>query len=347
MIRSNSTLRLVASILAAGLAGTLASASGAPAPPAHPAPVSTPHRISGPYTHANLTVFLIHGRGAGLGQEFLTLQEAMEQKLVVVHETGDVNELSVENLSPRLAIFIHAGDIVKGGRQDRTIPQDVLLPPKSGVVPLSSFCVEHGRWSQRGQEPAAAFNSSTDIVAGSEIKIAARKAADQGRVWQQVSRAQEALSAAAGNPVTAAESPSSLQLTLQNPQVQKTADRYIEALAAVGSREPSAIGCAFAVNGSIRSAEIYASPELFRKMWRKLLKSAAVEAMSGPQSTSSTLTAADVRAFLAAADAAAPESRNLSAREKLLTRETDKAVQFETLDRERKDASIHRSYVAK
>jgi hypothetical protein len=129
--------------------------------------------------------------------------------------------------------------------------------------------------------------------------------------------------------------------------VQKTADRYIQALAAVTDREPRAIGCAFAVNGSIRSAEIYASPDLFRKMWRKLLKSAAVEAMSAPQSISSSPTAADVRAFLAAADAATPESRNLSGREKLLTRETDKVVLFETLDRERKDASIHRSYVAK
>ena len=347
MARSIVSHTLAAPILAAGLALTLASASAAPPSLARSGPVPAPDRISAPHTHANLAVFLIRGRGAGLGQEFLTLQEAMERKLVVVHETGDVNELSVENLSPKLAVFIHAGDIVKGGRQDRTIPHDVLLPPRSGVVPLASFCVEHGRWSGRGQESAAAFNSSADMVAGSEIKIAARKAADQGQVWQQVSRAQEALSVTFGGTVAAPESPSSLQLTLQSPRVQKSADRYIQALAAVTDREPGAIGCAFAVNGRIRSAEIYASPELFRKMWGKLLKSAAVEAMSAPRSTSPPPTTAEVRAFLAAADAATPESRSLSGREKLLTRENDKAVLFETLDRERKDASIHKSYVAK
>jgi hypothetical protein len=253
----------------------------------------------------------------------------------------------VENLSPKLAIFINAGDIVKGGRQDRAIPQDVLLPPSSGVVPLSSFCVEHGRWSRRGAEPAAAFNSSTDMVAGRGLKIAARKAADQGQVWQQVSRAQEVLSARAGRSVAAAESPSSYQLTLQDPQVRRTTSGYVQALEAVQDREPGAIGCAFVVNGSIRSAEIYASPELFRKMWQKLLQSAAIEAMADAGPDSSSLTAADVRAFLVMADAATPETTELSAREKLLVRENERVVSFETLDRERKDASIHRSYVAK
>lgn len=346
MTRATLLPRLVVSTLTAGLAlatAPLAGARSVPASSAVPAP-----RISGPFVHDNLTVFLIHGASVGPKQEFLTLQEAMERKQVVVHETGNVNELSVENLSPRLAIFIHAGDIVKGGRQDRTIPQDVLLPPKSGVVPLSSFCVEHGRWSQRGQESAAAFGSANDMVVGNGLKIAARKAADQSRVWQEVTKAQEALSSRAGAPVAAAESPSSLQLTLQSPKVRKSADGYIQALSGAADKT-TIVGCAFAVNNTIRSAEVYASPELFRKMWPKLLKSAAIEATSGVTDIPirSTLTATDLRAFLASADGAAAESRELSKREKLVTRENEKALLFETQDKERKDATIHKSYVAK
>src|SRR5262245_47597870 len=44
----------------------------------------------GPYTHGNLEVFLIRGSGPDL--PMLTLQEAIEQKQVVVHETGSVNQ---------------------------------------------------------------------------------------------------------------------------------------------------------------------------------------------------------------------------------------------------------------
>jgi hypothetical protein len=305
-------------------------------------------RISGPLAHDNLQVFLIHGAAAAPGQKFLTLQEAMEKKQVVVHETGNVNELSVENLSPTLAIFIHAGDIVKGGRQDRTIPQDVLLPPSSGIVPLSSFCVESGRWSARGSEPAAQFNSSNDMLVGRGLKIAARKAADQSQVWAQVSKAQEALGSVAGAPVADAASPSSLQLTLQNPKVQKSAEAYVQALNAA-AKETDLVGCAFAVNGQIRSAEVYASPDLFRKMWPKLLKSAAVEATAGATDIPirSTLTSGDVRAFMTSANEAKEERRDLSARERLVTRENEKVLLFETQDRQKKDAVLHRSYVAK
>lgn len=42
------------------------------------------YRISGPFTHKNLTIFLIHGKNMMEGRSFLTLQEALEQKKAVV-----------------------------------------------------------------------------------------------------------------------------------------------------------------------------------------------------------------------------------------------------------------------
>jgi hypothetical protein len=116
-------------------------------------------RVSGPYEHGNLAIFLLHGKDRVAAADFLTLKEAMEQKLVVVHETGSVNELSVENLSKDRAVYIQYGDIVKGGKQDRTLQYDIVLSPSSGKVPLPSFCVEQGRWRARGGENVAAFQS--------------------------------------------------------------------------------------------------------------------------------------------------------------------------------------------
>ncbi len=130
-------------------------------------------RLSGPYTHGNLTVFLIHGEDQMKGRKLLTLDEALEQKKVVVHETKTVNKLAIENVSNE-EVFIQAGDIVKGGQQDRILALDLIVPPKSGIVPLDSFCVESGRWAMREGEAADKFESSKATASGKDLKSACR-----------------------------------------------------------------------------------------------------------------------------------------------------------------------------
>src|SRR5262245_40367088 len=127
-------------------------------------------RISGPFSHRNLSVYFVHGPSTP-GPAPLTLQEALEKKTVEVIETGSVNELKIRNKGDA-EIFIQSGDIVKGGRQDRVVTVSFLLPPKSGNVPLASFCVEHGRWGGRGKEDTARFSSSADLMPSREAKLA-------------------------------------------------------------------------------------------------------------------------------------------------------------------------------
>ena len=76
------------------------------------------YRLEGPFTHGNLTVFLVHGRDTIKGVTFITLQEALVQRKVVVRETRSVNELTIENVSTD-EVYVQSGDIVKGGAQDR------------------------------------------------------------------------------------------------------------------------------------------------------------------------------------------------------------------------------------
>src|SRR5262245_65451451 len=125
-----------------------------------PPPVAD-YTVSGPYTHKNLTIFLLHGSGQIQSRAPLTLQEAMKRKLVVVRETGDVNRLTIQNRSNQ-DVFVQAGDIVKGGQQDRTLALDLIVPPKSRRIPIDAFCVEHGRWSRRGDEAVTAFSASNN-----------------------------------------------------------------------------------------------------------------------------------------------------------------------------------------
>ncbi len=156
-----------------------------------PPPVAD-YAVSGPYTHKNLTIFLLHGAGQSQGPAPLTLQEAMKRKLVVVRETGDVNRLTIQNRSNQ-DVFVQAGDIVKGGQQDRVLALDLIVPPKSGRIPIDAFCVEQGRWNRRGDEAVTAFSASNNVLASKDLKIAAKAKGSQGDVWANVSKTQEKL----------------------------------------------------------------------------------------------------------------------------------------------------------
>jgi len=203
------------------------------------APSSDPARISGPVTHENLTVFFIHGTSEP-GKAPLTLEEALAKRAVEVRETGNVNQLEIEN-SGNEPVFIQAGDIVKGGQQDRTLMVSLLLPPKSGRIPIASFCVEQGRWSARGKEDVKTFASSSGHIPSRDMKIAMQappKAAEpvtnaatdpsrrgqtvlpragdetgrkQRAVWDGVSRLQKNLADKVGAPVAAPESMAAME----------------------------------------------------------------------------------------------------------------------------------------
>jgi ARG/rhodanese/phosphatase superfamily protein len=150
------------------------------------------YNVSGPYTHKNLAIFLLHGSGQSQSPAPLTLQEALKRKLVVVRETGDVNRLTIQNRSSQ-DVFVQAGDIVKGGQQDRVLALDLIVPPKSGRIPIDAFCVEQGRWSRRGDEAVTAFSVSNNVLASKDLKIAAKAKGSQGEVWANVSKTQEKL----------------------------------------------------------------------------------------------------------------------------------------------------------
>src|SRR5260370_479335 len=78
-------------------------------------------RLSGPYTHESLTVFLLHGKDQDQ-RDYLTLDQGLDKKLVVVSEKKNerVNELVIENKSDRY-LFLQEGDRLQGGKQDRII----------------------------------------------------------------------------------------------------------------------------------------------------------------------------------------------------------------------------------
>ena len=304
-------------------------------------------QITGPYTHENLSIFLVHGSKNAASGKLLTLQEAMDQQKVSVYETGQVNELSIENRSS-IDVYIQSGDIVKGGRQDRVLTLDIILPAHSGKIPISAFCVEHGRWTRRGNEESAQFSSSTQSLPARSLKIAVREDKDQSKVWEEVAKTQTKLSAgSAGYARAMAQSPSptSMQLALENKAVAEQTSAYVQSLARIIEGRGDVVGYAYAINGKLNSAEIYSSHDLFLRMWPKMLQASAAEAVGERNGNSAAPPdAKSVNATLAAADRGQQVAKDNTGRVSVIKKTSDKVVLFEAHDR---DETVHKSYVVK
>ncbi|SEL70779.1 hypothetical protein SAMN04487910_3125 [Aquimarina amphilecti] len=251
----------------------------------------------------NLTLFMITGEEKISGDIYKTLSEAMNTREVTVKETGNVNQLLLDNNSDDY-IFIHSGDIVKGGKQDRTISYDVIIPPKAKNVELQSFCVEQGRWRQRGNETLSSFASNTKMLSSRELKLAARHEKNQSKVWgkvaEQKDRLNDNLSRKNGKTVNVANNASntSLQLALESDELDSAKKEYYNKFKDL-IKTNNVIGYAYAINGEIYGVEIYNNQHLFKNLWDKILESVIVEAISEEKDVDhkSSCSIADVQTF--------------------------------------------------
>jgi hypothetical protein len=334
-----------------------------------PALAETSQRLSGPHVHQNLAVYFIHGESAA-GAVPLTLDEALAMGKVQVLETGQVNELKIENTGGE-EVFIQAGDIVKGGRQDRVLMVSLLLPPHSGALPISSFCVEAGRWSGRAGEDDKRFTSAAEAMPSRQalLAMAAPKssadpapveginrksrnvdgaASTQQQVWDSVAKTQDSLAVNIGAPVRAEQSATSLQLSLENAKLKEARASFVAAIDQAGRKDGDVVGFVAAINGTPVSANVYPSNGLFRKVWAKQLAAVVTEAIgqkAGAATASAAPSAVEVQAFLAAAERGKAEARATTAGMSQETRDGDKALYSEA--RAPGGRWLHKGYLAK
>lgn len=307
--------------------------------------------ISGPFAFENLSVFILHGNGNGHGlpENLLPLSEALEKKIAVVYETGQVGQLEVENLSGHFEVFIQAGDVVKGGRQDRTLGVDLIVPCMSGKIPVPSFCVESGRWHRRGGEDAGTFGESRHTLSSRKLRTSVRVMADQAEVWRSVEEDQARLSQNLGASVHADASATSYQLSMEDKRLKKAQQRYRKVLTGAGTTADDTAGAVFVVNGVVSNGEFYSSRGLFRKLWPRLLDAAIVEAISESSAASVTqsVSVADVEKWIRDLEAA-PDVDPAAGQETvhMRRRATEKAVMFETLHPRQPATWVHRSYLS-
>ncbi len=354
------------------------------------------HRTLGkPRVFRNLTLIPVYDAAARPTDSYLTLDEGLKLKQVSVKEAkegGDVNTLYVTNASKK-PLYLMGGEVVLGGQQDRTLGRDTIVPPGSKAVPVTVFCVEHGRWTGRSE-----FDQSAPTVASAQIRasaqngefyaareaaaappaLAGQAAADpsnaaplamgnvrplasgariqsrSGRInsaaangtygdvtaragrSNHVSDAQQKVwdSVARKNAKLKTESSTGSYrraLTLAGGDALKSVPAYVTALAGSLGSDPHLVGVVAAVNGKVVAADTFGEPALFQKLWPKLLRSYAsdaVESASEDTKKIAAATAGQAKDFLITATDAKSKIENKSDVGSTVRYESSQAVTF-------------------
>ena len=271
------------------------------------------YTLLSPIRSGNLTVFPVVASKSYDTGEFLTLDEGLRTGDVVVTEAGqaqglirrrhprdpgiyhpvrdaEVNRLVLVNNSKRPLLLL-AGEIVTGGKQDRVIGKDRIVPAESDPVDLSVFCVEPGRWvaangkyefngggigggwrSARRSRGAQQGDGREESAAGmgQRSQFAASHGGDRGGERERLPRSIR---------------PRPMPRVMDNKEVQKKVDSVAEPVQRNYEsvirqlREKNAVGVVVAVNGEVVWADLFASTQLLQKYWPKLVRSYATEAV--------------------------------------------------------------------
>jgi len=275
-------------------------------------------QVLDPITRGNLSIYPVVSALKVDTSELLTLEDGLASGAVRIAERGElqgalrrrrpeqewprpvepspyvgasVNELVLVNSSSRPLILL-AGEVVSGGKQNRIIGTDVVVPPHSEPLPLTVFCVEHGRWSEGG----GGFGSAK-AMAHPGIRKEAQVSHSQQGVWDSVSRsvAQLGASAPTGSYVDALESPKAKREFEQFASSFQT-DYERELREKIRGRD--AVGVVVAINGELVWSDVFPNDDLFLKYWPKLLRSYVLEAEGSGREVKNVPSAKQALAYL-------------------------------------------------
>jgi len=224
-------------------------------------------RVEEPETHASLSLFPISVSAAKVPAVDLTLTQAVKQGLFEVGELegSEVNRVRVRNRAKE-PVFIMAGEMLRGGKQDRIAGDDLIVPARSSLT-IPVFCVEHGRWA--GRESGFTVGHS---LAGAAVRGAGARGG-QGAVWSRVEEQQKALRAPSAT--------GALRSVHDSEAVREQMKPYLRALSGLPDEHRRAVGIVAVVGDEIIAADLFSSRTLFQTMWPDLLEAYVIDALEG------------------------------------------------------------------
>ncbi len=231
------------------------------------------------------------------------------------YRSDEVNTLVLVNNSDKPLLLL-AGEIVTGGKQDRVIAKDRIVPAGSEPIDLGVFCIEPGRWTASSDTFGASGKTSAhSFMVQPSVREKAMVAKDQQEVWNSVRGSINQMEVAAapsssssmdvgsGSGYYRSMGTTSYARVMENSSVSAKVDE--EAASVMKAREQviaqlrkeGAIGVVVAVRGEIVWADLFADTDLLSRYWTKLVRSYAAESLT-ESGNHAAPTVADAQHFL-------------------------------------------------
>ncbi len=254
--------------------------------------------VAEPIEAGGLQVFGLYWE-APAGLSYRTLDEAVAAGTLEVTEVsagGSVPQLKVHNKDCQ-AVFLMAGEHLRGGKQNRVLNASILVAAQS-ELPIPVTCVERGRWSYRTPVFAGSGSSSHSTLrkmmhghVTRSYRASGTPRSDQGEVWREVDR-------------KLAES-GSLSDTAYLDKCYEDTEPLLREVAVQLAVPEGACGAVFAFGGKIVGFDLFDRPATLARLWDKLVRAYAIDARvaaDGPR-----IDAAAIRNWLKGATAAKEE----------------------------------------
>jgi hypothetical protein len=237
---------------------------------------------SNAFTYGNMRIYPIRANQnftavhKNIGN-YIPLKKALANKKVKITEknssteTAEVNTLEIQNLSGD-SVIILGGEVIQGGKQDRMIASDVILPPFSKKIKLDVFCVEHGRWSAKTSGSSAYHFNTTAPAASQSVRKAGVINKNQTYVWDEVStvtKKNECTSSTGSYNALNSDS-------IYNSKIKQYKNFFISRL----KNDSTIIGMAVVTGKKILGCELFASHKMLEMHSSDLISSYATETIT-------------------------------------------------------------------
>lgn len=232
---------------------------------------------------------------------YLTLDEALGSDVVditEVDEGGQVPTLKVKNKSDSM-VFLMAGEELIGAKQNRVLNVSLMVGARE-EMPVPVSCVEAGRWryhsrkfSSRGTSSHSRLRAQMASQATEGYRSGGRPSSRQGEVWQEVNDKLRRMKSVSGSAAL--------------HKIYEDYDERLRDITEKTSAPEDCCGVAFALGGRLAGVDVFDQPQTLSKLWPKLVRSFAVDALEISQDQGS-VSQEDVARWLEAAASSEVES---------------------------------------
>jgi hypothetical protein len=293
---------------------------------------NSPYKVLEPMTGGNLQIFPVVSTVEYPPGVYLTLAEGLATGDVVIMERGKWEEIQklrtpgvlappTKAESPQVGklvlvnktrkpLMMLGGEVLTGGKQDRVVGNDRLVPANSGAVDLDVFCVEPHRWKGLSEK----FGGAGFLLQPS-VRLTTISTQNQRQVWNAVGEAQKSAAGAVGAEKLGSSSYAAVMdhqgVRAKMGEVTGPIGQQYEVRKA-DLKFRNMVGVVVAIDGRPVWADVFATTDMLEQYWPKLLMSYAAEAVTRQRASGSRSSGVQAEEFLRGMDQVKEQSSRKS-----------------------------------